>query len=85
MKLEILRYSHVGVNFLAIIKKGLIVDIACSKKDSGMFSEENCVLKEDFYDSTKILNSTEVQSRDLALYTHWPVHTKEFWDLLNET
>jgi hypothetical protein len=27
---------------------------------------------------------TKSRARDLALYTHWPVHTKEFWDLLNE-
>jgi len=27
----------------------------------------------------------KTQAKDLALYTHWPVHTKEFWDLLNET
>jgi kynurenine formamidase len=27
----------------------------------------------------------KVRAQDLALYTHWPQHTKEFWDLLNET
>ncbi len=24
----------------------------------------------------------EIQVKDLALYTHWPQHTKEFWKLL---
>jgi hypothetical protein len=80
MKLEILRYSHVGVNFLAIIKKGYGIDIACSEKGTGMFSEKDLVTIPSY--ATKW---TKVRAKSLALYTHWPIHTKEFWDLLNET
>ena len=68
--------------YLAVIKNGYVVDIACSEKGTKMYSEKDQVsyvsLKEKF-------DSTKVQAQDLALYTHWPVHTKEFWDLLNET
>ena len=84
-KPKILRYISVtDRSYLTIIKNGFVIDIACSKKDARMLSEEsNVKLSEDEI----ILNRyiTKIQSKDLALYTHWPVHTKEFWDLLNET
>jgi hypothetical protein len=84
MKPEIIYYEFLDVSYLAVIKNGLVIDIACSKKDARMLSEEsNVKLSED----EVILNRyiTKIQSKDLALYTHWPVHTKEFWELLNET
>jgi hypothetical protein len=45
-----------------------------------MYSEKDKTFKNEFKKKT-----IEVRARDLVLYTHWPVHTKEFWDLLNET
>jgi hypothetical protein len=84
MKPEIIYYEFLDVSYLAVIKNGFVIDIACSKKDARMLSEEsNVKLSED----EVILNRyiTKIQSKDLALYTHWPVHTKEFWELLNET
>jgi len=65
-------------SYLAIIKKGLIIDIACSKKEGFMLTRTRARAKS----WTTI--STKVRVQDLALYTHWPQHTKEFWDLLNE-
>ena len=92
MKPKIIKYGFANFNgykvaFLAVIKNGLIIDIACSEKDAGMFSEKYNLLKEDFLNSKTFArrNIIEIQSKDLALYTHWPRHTKEFWDLLNET
>jgi len=89
MKPKIFQYHFRGSDSLAVIKNGFVVDIACSEKDAGMFSEENCILKKDFYAATKKHDSTryitKIKPKDLALYTYWPVHTKEFWDLLNET
>ena len=84
MKPKIIYYEFLDVSYLAVIKNGFVIDIACSKKDARMLSEEsNVKLSED----EVILNRyiTKIQSKDLALYTHWPVHTKEFWELLNET
>jgi hypothetical protein len=85
MKPKILRYSNNdGIDFLAIRKNGYIIDIACSSKNYGMLSEKgvpgpiyNPFSKSNIWD-----NIIEIQVQDLALYTHWPVHTKEFWDLL---
>ena len=89
MKLEIFYYESYNskTSYLAIIKNEYVVNIACSEKGLTQFSEENSISKKDFCDFTtlKHVTLTEVQVRDLALYTHWPVHTKEFWDLLNET
>jgi hypothetical protein len=77
---EILHYSgpEYGANFLAVIKNGLVIDIACSSKNYGLYSWESRIPKKDWVKYTK------VRARDLALYTHWPVHTKAFWSLLNE-
>jgi hypothetical protein len=51
-----------------------------------MYSKKSRISKKDFCESPNVhRNLTEVQAKDLALYTHWPVHTKEFWELLNET
>jgi hypothetical protein len=86
-----------GVDFLAVIKNGLVIDIACSKKWShfwGPFwivrdgARDLFSKKTRFVRSSKGLQQTaeiQVKAQDLALYTHWPQHTKEFWDLLNET
>jgi hypothetical protein len=38
-----------------------------------------------FFKNSNWIKVIEIQAKDLALYTHWPVHTKEFWDLLDET
>jgi hypothetical protein len=78
MKPEIYRYDY-GSSFLAVIKNGYIVDIACSSKN---YDGKVVFLKKILYSWVKY---TKVRARDLALYTHWPVHTQEFWDLLNET
>jgi hypothetical protein len=51
-----------------------------------MYSKKSRISKKDFCESPNVhRNLTEVQAKDLALYTHWPVHTKEFWDPLNDT
>jgi hypothetical protein len=87
MKLKIFCYSSKiddsELSYLAVIKNGYIVDIACSSKYAGMFSEKDQALKNTYVslEWTKV----KAKAKDLALYTHWPVHTKEFWDLLNET
>jgi hypothetical protein len=49
MNPEIISYDSDGskINFLAIIKNGIVIDIACSTKDFGMYSKESCVSKED--------------------------------------
>jgi len=75
-------------SYLAIMKNGFVIDIACSEKKSGMYSQNSqpeILENNPFFINSKWINITKVQARDLALYTHWPVHTKEFWDLLNET
>jgi len=65
-------YCDLGhTSYLAIIKNGYVIDIACSSKH--------------FIGGYLPLYLATIQAKDLALYTHWPVHTKEFWDLLNET
>jgi len=60
---------------------GCSKDIACSKgaKDNyRSFLFANIDTEKDSKE-----NIIEIQVKDLALYTHWPVHTKEFWDLLD--
>ena len=76
--MSVVLYNQGGVDFLATIKNGLVTDIACSKVQS---------LDLALGDSTFSCPAarTKVKVKDLALYTHWPQHTKEFWDLLNET
>jgi hypothetical protein len=52
-----------------------------------MFTENYKLSKKPFLDcipKSRGWKLIEIQSKDLALYTHWPVHTQEFWDLLNE-
>jgi hypothetical protein len=88
MKPKILRYGGLSVSQLAIMKNGYVIDIACSHKHLGMFSEGEGPTDPSmnpFSKSNTWTNVTKVQTKDLALYTHWPQHTKEFWDLLNET
>jgi len=86
MKAELIRYRCLGVDFLAVIKNELVIDIACSDKvgtstlGEPFLSEE--ILRADLQNYAE--EETEIQARDLALYTHWPVHTKEFWDLLDK-
>ena len=78
MKPKIYQYGFGGLSYLAIIKNECFIDIACSANAGIMFGKINInVLSE----KEKI----KTQAKDLAVYTHWPVHTKEFWDLLNET
>ena len=89
MKPKILYYdSNKAGSFLIIQKNGFVIDIACSNKNLRMFSKilqpKNSQLNP-FSKSNDWDNVIEVQVQDLALYTHWPVHTKEFWDLLDET
>ena len=46
MKPKIICYSFVDgyrIYHIAVIKKGFIIDIACSDKDSGMYSEKDLV------------------------------------------
>jgi len=90
MKPELFQYRTIwGVEYLAIIKSGYVIspysrviDIACSEKDSAKGWREL------FSEKTRIgrvqETATKIQVQDLALYTHWPIHTKEFWDLLDE-
>jgi hypothetical protein len=84
LKLKILHYSGPSINgrgltsYLAIEKNEFVTDIACSNKIAALFSGR-------YFPRKGWRNIFEVQAQDLALYTHWPVHTKEFWDLLNET
>ena len=79
LKLKILHYSILSrVSYLAIEKNEFVTDIACSNKIAALFSGR-------YFPRKGWRNIFEVQAQDLALYTHWPVHTKEFWDLLNET
>jgi hypothetical protein len=78
LKLKILHYSGPSVSYLAIEKNEFVTDIACSNKIAALFSGR-------YFLGKGWRNIFEVQAQDLALYTHWPVHTKEFWDLLNET
>jgi len=60
------------------------VNIACSDKDSEMFFENDGIYSDYFCFYKSCWNIIEIETQDLALYTHWPRHTKEFWDLLNE-
>jgi hypothetical protein len=82
MKPEIF-YSESEIEYIAIIEDGFITDIACSSKDSVMWDKVS-IRQNDFMIDIDSY-SKKLQAQDLALYTHWPVHTKEFWDLLNET
>jgi hypothetical protein len=87
MKPKILHYGS-KVRYLALIKNGHVIDIACSHKNAGMYYEGEGPTDPSmnpFSKNNTWTNVTKVQTKDLALYTHWPVHTKEFWDLLNET
>ena len=78
-------YCDLGhTSYLAIIKNGYVIDIACSSKHYDLYSKESCVSKRDLFIEFGE-TATKIQFKDLALYTHWPRHTKEFWDLLNET
>jgi hypothetical protein len=93
MKPEIF-YSESEIEYIAIIEDGFITDIACSSKDSVMWDKVS-IRQNDFmidqppppfpFQINIDSYSKKLQAQDLALYTHWPVHTKEFWDLLNET
>ena len=82
MKPEIF-YSESEIEYIAIIEDGFITDIACSSKDSVMWDKVS-IRQNDFMIDIDSY-SKKLQAQDLALYTHWPIHTKEFWDLLNET
>jgi hypothetical protein len=77
MKPEIFQYKF-GASFLAVIKNECVVDIACSSKYVEMYTGESRISKKVWVEYIK------VRTQDLALYTHWPIHTKEFWELLNE-
>jgi hypothetical protein len=84
---SVILYRSWGVDFLAIRKNGLVIDIACSDGESSpaiLFFGDARVLQKDFFGRGYSFQ-TEIPTKDLALYTHWPQHTKEFWDLLNET
>jgi len=83
LKLKILHYSGPSVSYLAIEKNEFVTDIACSNKIAALFSGRSWMTR--YFPRKGWRNIFEVQAQDLALYTHWPVHTKEFWDLLNET
>jgi hypothetical protein len=83
MKPEVISYEILGVSYLAIrINNICIINIACSEEIG--FGND---LNKKRIQGINIFLSEEikVRARDLALYTHWPQHTKEFWDLLNET
>ena len=76
-KMKLFQYRTIwDTDFLAIIKNGYVIDIACSDKDSLMYYSDY------FFKNSNWIKVIEIQAKDLALYTHWPVHTKEFWDLL---
>jgi hypothetical protein len=57
----------------------------CTIRTFACDSDEHTNMGEERIYKTIIGQWTKVRVQDLALYTHWPVHTKEFWDLLNET
>jgi hypothetical protein len=82
MKPEIIYYSGYEIHYIAVIKNGFVIDIACSEKHGkgAMYSEKD---RREYIHTKKA--QVKVKAQDLALYTHWPIHTKEFWDLLNET
>ena len=106
-KMKLFKYRTIyGIDFLAIIKNGYVIDIACSgirpvrepgcanHWEGSMYSEKD---RREYIQASSLGSITltkrknikkaqvKVRARDLALYTHWPQHTKEFWDLLNET
>jgi len=88
-KMKLFQYRTIwDTDFLAIIKNGYVIDIACSDKDGAsnfVFFSKKTKMKEDFFTVKKVFHIVdEIQVKDLALYTHWPVHTKEFWDLYFE-
>jgi len=101
MKAELIRYRCLEVDFLAVIKNELVIDIACSNKGStlgepfavrharhmrsGGHIPSPCRIHGHLLGEILVDEATEIQARDLALYTHWPVHTKEFWDLYFES
>ena len=99
---SVIWYNLGGVDFLSVIKNGLVIDIACSisgyplTRRSRSFACTGtgqarapgqglvtCALACPW--ARPCPRPTKVRVKDLALYTHWPQHTKEFWDLLNET
>jgi hypothetical protein len=45
-------------------------------------NDKHWAINEELAFTTEIGKWTLIRARDLALYTHWPVHTKEFWELL---
>jgi hypothetical protein len=76
-------YCDLGhTSYLAIIKNGYVIDIACSSKHYDLYGQRRISKRDLFIEFDMVAT---IQAKDLALYTHWPVHTKEFWDLLNET
>jgi hypothetical protein len=97
--MSLIQYRVYGVDFLAIRKNGLVIDIACSNKwrhfvGSDYWLVKDGASKRDLFSKKTRFTATkkafqtatiQVKAQDLALYTHWPQHTKEFWDLLNET
>jgi hypothetical protein len=70
------------VKRLFIKKNGYIIDIACSKGANYPLDKIDWNSCDTDIDSKE--NIIEIQVKDLALYTHWPQHTKEFWDLLDK-
>jgi len=83
--MSVVWYNLGGVDFLAIRKNGLVIDIACAERCFHLTRRPSYFFKRlpwPFASEKNIL-PTKVRARDLALYTHWPVHTKEFWELLN--
>jgi len=75
---SVIRYDLWGVDWLAVIKNGFVIDIACSEKGKGL----QLMRRPSYFISYWGIAPTKVKAKDLALYTHWPQHTKEFWDLL---
>jgi len=74
MNPEIIKYSIPSMSnrysYLAIMKNGYVVDIACSNKQWPMFSEKDQVLKNTYVSLE--WTKAKVRAQDLALYTHWP-------------
>jgi len=90
---KVYQSQYMEVKKLYIKKNdGYIINIACSERGSSRVYPTHVEIEGPQISSTPLSNQTlldcsvdEIQVKDLALYTHWPQHTKEFWDLLNET
>ena len=82
-EIKLYKYKHCGIQF---IMESVIVDGTDSQFDIAADTEDT-----DFYDGC-FLNSghffddkrglARVRARDLVLYSHWPIKTKRYFEIL---